>query len=356
MISRLNIRQLAEEREETLSPYAAKSRLSQGRLKPEEPCPVRTAFQRDRDRIIHSKAFRRLKHKTQVFIAPLGDHYVTRLTHTLEVSQIGRTIARALSLNEDLTEAIALGHDLGHTPFGHVGEDVLDELYHRGFRHNEQSLRVVDLLENDGCGLNLTWEVRDGIVNHSKTRAEILGRGWGKANTLEGEVCKIADIVAYINHDIGDAIRAGIITDGDLPLSAVKVLGLSHSQRVNTMVCDIIDHSWAASGQDTQGSPTIGMSPEVLEATNTLHKFLFDKVYDLRSAQEETETAREVIRLLYQYFKEHEDKVPSEYRPHSDEVEQRVVDYIAGMTDQYALRMAEELTLVKDRIKQAKLF
>ncbi len=358
MISRLNIRQLGEEREENLSPYAAKSKLSQGRLKPEEPCPIRTAFQRDRDRIIHSKAFRRLKHKTQVFIAPLGDHYVTRLTHTLEVSQIARTIARALSLNEDLTEAIALGHDLGHTPFGHVGEDVLDELYHRGFRHNEQSLRVVDLLENDGHGLNLTSEVRDGIVNHSKTRAEILGRGWGKVKTLEGEVCKIADIVAYINHDIGDAVRADLITDGDLPLSAVKVLGLSHSQRVNTMVCDIIEHSWAASGQETEaeGSPAIGMSPEVLEATNTLHKFLFDKVYDLRSAQEKTERAREVIRLLYQYFKEHEDKLPSEYRLHSDEVERRVVDYIAGMTDQYALRMAEELTLVKDKIKQSEMF
>jgi len=351
MISRLNIRQLGEEREENLSPYAAKSKLSQGRLKPEEPCPIRTAFQRDRDRIIHSKAFRRLKHKTQVFIAPLGDHYVTRLTHTLEVSQIARTIARALSLNEDLTEAIALGHDLGHTPFGHVGEDVLDELYHRGVRHNEQSLRVVDLLENDGQGLNLTSEVRDGIVNHSKTRAEILGRGWGKVKTLEGEVCKIADIVAYINHDIGDAVRADLITEGDLPLSAVKVLGLSHSQRVNTMVCDIIGFSWAASGRDTTDSPKIGMSPQILEATNTLRKFLFDRVYNLQAVQQETEKAREVIRLLYRYFNEHEDKLPSEYCLHSDETERRVVDYIAGMTDQYALRMAEELALTKGKAK-----
>ena len=347
MISQLNIRQLAEEREESLSPYAAKSRLSRGRLKPEEPCWVRTAFQRDRDRIIHCKAFRRLKHKTQVFIAPLGDHYVTRLSHTLEVSQIARTIARALNLNEDLTEAIALGHDLGHTPFGHVGEDVLNELYHQGFRHNEQSLRVVDLLEKDGQGLNLTWEVRDGIVNHSKTRIDILGEGWGKVNTLEGEVCKIADIVAYINHDIGDAIRAGIITEGDLPLSAVRVLGLSHSQRINTMVCDIIDYSWAASGRNTTGSPTIGMSPQILEATNTLRKFLFDRVYNLHAAQKETEKAREVIHLLYKYFNEHEDKLPSEYCLHGDETEQRVVDYIAGMTDQYALRIAEELALVK---------
>ncbi len=353
MINRLNIRQLAEEKEESLSPYAAKSRLSRGRLRHEEPCMVRTAFQRDRDRIIHSKAFRRLKHKTQVFIAPLGDHYVTRLTHTLEVSQIARTIARALNLNEDLTEAIALGHDLGHTPFGHVGEDVLNELYHQGFRHNEQSLRVVDLLENDGQGLNLTWEVRDGIVNHSKTRTDILGQDWGKVNTLEGEVCKIADTVAYINHDIGDAIRAGIITEGDLPLSAVKVLGISHSQRINTMVCDIIDYSWAASGREAQAqdSPKIGMSPQILEATETLRKFLFDRVYNLHADQKETEKAREVIRLLYRYFNEHEDELPSEYCLHSDETERGVVDYIAGMTDQYALRMAEELALVKGKCK-----
>jgi dGTPase len=313
---------------------------------------VRTAFQRDRDRIIHSKAFRRLKHKTQVFIAPLGDHYVTRLTHTLEVSQIARTIARALNLNEDLTEAIALGHDLGHTPFGHVGEDVLDELYHRGFRHNEQSLRVVDLLENNGYGLNLTWEVRDGIVNHSKTRTEILGQDWGKVNTLEGEICKIADTVAYINHDIGDAIRADILTEGDIPISAVKVLGLSHSQRINTMVCDIIDFSWAASGRDTTtGSPKIGMSPQILEATETLRKFLFDRVYNQQAVEKETERAREVIRLLYRYFNEHEDKLPSEYCLHSDETERRVVDYIAGMTDQYALRMAEELALTKGKAR-----
>jgi len=351
MISRLNIRQIAEEKEESLSPYAVKSKLSRGRLKPEEPCPVRTAFQRDRDRIIHCKAFRRLKHKTQVFIAPLGDHYVTRLTHTLEVSQIARTIARALNLNEDLTEAISLGHDLGHTPFGHIGEEVLNELYHQGFRHNEQSLRIVDLLENNGHGLNLTWEVRDGIVNHSKTRVDILGQGWGKVNTLEGEVCKIADTVAYINHDIGDAIRADIITENDLPLSAVTILGRFHSQRINTMVCDIIDYSWAASGYNTIDEPTIGMSPQVLEATNILHDFLFDRVYNVRSALEEAEKAREVVRLLYKHFAEHEDKLPSEYRFYSDDIEQRVVDYIAGMTDQYALRLAEELSLSKGKAK-----
>jgi dGTPase len=350
MISQLNIRQRSEEREAGLSPHAAKSRLSRGRVRPEEPCPIRTAFQRDRDRIIHSKAFRRLKHKTQVFIAPLGDHYVTRLTHTLEVSQIARTIARALALNEDLTEAIALGHDLGHTPFGHVGEDELNELYPQGFRHNEQSLRVVDRLENDGRGLNLTWEVRDGILNHSKTRLEILGPGWGKANTLEGEICKIADLVAYINHDIGDAVRAGIIAEGDLPLAAARVLGISHSARINTMVSDVIEYSWAASGINTQESPAIGMSPKVLEATDTLRRFLFERVYDIRSAQEESERAREVIRRLYKYLTEHEGKLPVEYRLYSDNIERRVVDYIAGMTDRYALRMAEELSLVKGNV------
>ena len=343
MISRLNVRQLAEEREESLSPYAVKSKQSRGRLRDEEPCPIRTAFQRDRDRIIHAKAFRRLKHKTQVFIAPQGDHYVTRLTHTLEVSQIARTIARALNLNEDLTEAIALGHDLGHTPFGHVGEEVLNELFHRGFRHNEQSRRIVDLLENDGQGLNLTWEVRDGILNHSKTRSNILGEGAGKVNTLEGEVCKITDAVAYINHDIGDAVRAGIITEGDLPISAIMGLGNSRSLRINTMVGDIIEQSWAIRGDNSIASPAIRMSPQVLEATNTLREFLFQRVYNRHAAREEAETAREVIRRLYQYFNEHEDKLPPEYALYSNEAEQRVVDYIAGMTDQYASRLAKEL-------------
>jgi len=356
MIGRLNIRQLAEEREESLSPHAAKSRLSRGRDRDEEPCPIRTAFQRDRDRIIHSNAFRRLKHKTQVFISPLGDHYVTRLTHTLEVSQIARTIARALNLNEDLTEAIALGHDLGHTPFGHIGEDVLNELYHRGFKHNEQSLRVVELLEKDGMGLNLTWEVRDGIVNHSKERTDILGKGRGKASTLEGRICQLADAVAYINHDIVDAIRADIISDGDLPISAVKILGLSHSQRVNTMVCDIIQSSWAASGRDgeAEGQPAIEMSPPILEASNNLRRFLFERVYDEKDRG--TAHTREVIRLLYGYFTEHADKLPPEYRAHSDEVERGVVDYIAGMTDHYAQRMAEDLALLKGKAKQGEMF
>jgi len=339
------IRQLIEQREEHLSPYAVKSRLSQGRAKYEPPCATRTAFQRDRDRIIHSKAFRRLKHKTQVFIAPLGDHYVTRLTHTLEVSQIARTIARALNLNEDLTEAIALGHDLGHTPFGHVGEDVLNELYHAGFRHNEQSLRVVDLLEKDGQGLNLTWEVRDGILNHSKPRGDVMGEEWGEVSTLEGEVVKIADIVAYINHDIGDAIRAGIITEGALPLAAIMALGISHSQRINTMVTDIIDSSWAVSGYDKMLTepPHIKMSPEIKQATSTLREFLFQRVYNVKSAEEESERAREVLCRLYRHFIDHEEAMPREYLAYSDNVERRVVDYIAGMTDHYALRLAEDI-------------
>ncbi len=346
MIERLNVRQLTEAREENLSPYAAKSKLSRGRLKPEEPCPIRTAFQRDRDRIIHCKSFRRLKHKTQVFIAPLGDHYVTRLTHTLEVAQIARTIARALNLNEDLSEAIALGHDLGHTPFGHVGEEVLNELYHHGFKHNEQSLRVIDVLENEGRGLNLTWEVRDGILNHSKARADIMGEGSDKTSTLEGEVCKLADAIAYINHDIADAIRAGIITERDLPLSAITVLGNSHSQRINTMVCDIVENSWAVRGCgiiNKSENVAITLGSQVRAAANDLRNFLFQRVYDFQATGVESQRAQGVVRLLYRYFSEHNEKLPADYRPGSNEIERGVVDYIAGMTDQFALRLAEEV-------------
>ncbi|GAH33721.1 unnamed protein product, partial [marine sediment metagenome] len=328
--------QQMEEREESLSPYAVKSKFSRGRLRWEEPCPIRTCFQRDRDRIIHSKAFRRLKHKTQVFIAPLGDHYVTRLTHTLEVSQIARTISRALNLNEDLSEAIALGHDLGHTPFGHIGEEVLNELYPGGFRHNEQSLRVVDLLEKDGQGLNLTWEVRDGILKHSKGEADILGEEWEDMSTLEGQVCKLADIIAYVNHDIGDAIRAGIISENDLPEQAVKILGHTHSQRINTLVCDVVNCSWA--------KPIISMSPEVIRATNSLRQFLFEKVYKPSLATKEAAKARKTLHLLYSYFLKHEDKLPPEFASPDDTGERKVVDYIAGMTDQYALRLAEEIS------------
>jgi dGTPase len=344
VIEKVKIRQMIEEREENLSPHAIRSRLSRGRERHEPSDPVRTAFQRDRDRIIHSKSFRRLKHKTQVFIAPPGDHYVTRLTHTLEVSQIARTIARALNLNEDLTEAIALGHDLGHTPFGHVGEDVLDELYSEGFQHNEQSLRVVDVLENEGRGLNLTYEVRDGIVNHSKSGVAVLGEDWGEVGTGEGEVVKIADMVAYINHDIGDAIRAGILKESDLPAEAANILGNTHSQRINSMVSDIIESSWdIRSVSLTESRPPVKMSPAVLGAANTLRDFLFERVYLPRSAGEESKQAERVLRNLYRYFLEHEDKMPEEYRRPGDSVARRAVDYIAGMTDQYAMGLVEEL-------------
>lgn len=333
---------MIEENEENLSPHASKSRLTRGRQRPEEPDPIRTVFQRDRDRIIHSLAFRRLKHKTQVFIAPRGDHYVTRLTHTLEVSQIARTIARALNLNEDLTEAIALGHDLGHTPFGHVGEQVLNKLYDRGFRHNEQSFRVVDFLENKGQGLNLTWEVKDGILNHSKSAAGVLDN-WDKVSTVEGEVVRVADIVAYVNHDIDDAIRADIISESDLPQSVLATLGRSRSQRINAMVCDIIQCSWPVRAARLFTSPAIKMSPNVIEVTECLRCFLFECVYDPQSVGKEARHARGVLHRLYRYFTRHEDELPAELDNKQDSVERRAVDYIAGMTDQFATNLARRL-------------
>ncbi len=321
----MDIRQRLEEREDTLSPYAMKSRLSRGRMVEEEPCSMRTCFQRDRDRILHSKSFRRLKHKTQVFITPLGDHFVTRLTHTLEVSQIARSIARSLNLNEDLAEAISLGHDLGHTPFGHVGEEVLDELLPFGFRHSEQSLRVVDVLEN----LNLTYEVREGILKHSKGRKRILE--WpNDISTLEGEICRLSDVIAYLNHDVDDAIRAGIITPSDLPSEATHTLGISRSQRINTFVKDIIFSSSAGK---------LDMSPPVLEAANLLHEFLFQRVYSVSANCTEAHRSRRILRLLYQYFNSHPEKLPPGYQG-----EEGTVDYIAGMTDQYAISQAKDIS------------
>jgi dGTPase len=338
-----SIRQMLEEKEELLSPFASKSKLSRGRLRPEISSPVRLEFQRDRDRIIHCNSFRRLKHKTQVFIAPIGDHYVTRLTHTLEVSQIARTISRALNLNEDLAESISLGHDLGHTPFGHTGEEVLNEVFASGFRHNEQSLRIVDFLENNGRGLNLTWEVRDGIVNHSKTRVtEILGSAWGKSGTVEGEVCKIADVVAYINHDIDDAIRAHIIAEEQLPPAAANLLGHSRSERINTMVCDIIE---------TSEMPSILMSDNIREATQNLLEFLYERVYIFSSAQPDAENARTVVRSLYQFFTQNPELLPPEFGGYDDSVERKTVDYIASMTDQFALRKAIEIGLLADPLE-----
>jgi dGTPase len=274
----------------------------------------------------------------------LGDHYVTRLTHTLEVSQIARTIARALNLNEDLTEAIALGHDLGHTPFGHIGEEVLDELYPSGFRHNEQSLRVVDLLEKEGQGLNLSWEVRDGILKHSKGQSELLGEKWGDADSLEGQMCSIADIVAYINHDVEDSMRAGIIAQNDLPDLVIATLGHTHSQRINTLVCDIVNYSWPVSSHGNLTKPSVGMSPEILRAVNILRQFLFDKVYNPSLAREEAVKAKQVLYLLYSHFLKHEEELPPELASLPDSTERRVTDYIAGMTDQYALRLAGEIS------------
>lgn len=343
-MTNLYVRQRIEESEKDLSPYATKSRLSQGRIKPEDPCPLRTVFQRDRDRIIYSNAFRRLKHKTQVFIAPLNDHYVTRLTHTLEVSQIARTISKSLSFNEDLTEAIALGHDLGHTPFGHLGEEILNKLCPEGFRHNEQSLRIVEVIEKYGQGLNLTWEVRDGILNHSKSYIDILGEGWSDVGTVEGQVVKIADIVAYINHDTSDAIRSGVITERDLPKRIVMPLGKSPSERINTLVIDIVTHALETISQENPQTLIIGMSPQILKAANDLREFLFDKVYNSKLAIVDKDKATEVVHVLFTYFLNHPEKLPEEYDFREDSIERKVTDYIAGMTDEYAVRTASEIS------------
>ncbi|MEW6572935.1 MAG: deoxyguanosinetriphosphate triphosphohydrolase [Bacillota bacterium] len=323
----MRLREYQEELEDRiLSPYACKSRDTKGRREEEEPCSVRTAFQRDRDRIIHSKSFRRLKHKTQVFIIPEGDHYRTRLTHTLEVAQIARTIARALRLNEDLTEAIGLGHDLGHTPFGHTGEEALAAVY-PGFNHNEQSLRVVELLEG-GKGLNLTFEVRDGIVNHT---------GPNRPVTLEGQVVKVADRIAYINHDIDDSLRGGILTQADLPRDCLDILGYHHRDRINTMVLDLIRTSW--------DQPEIRMGPEVKYAMDKLRAFLFDRVYLGSEAKREEAKARHVVQYLFQYFVASPDALPIEYRQKVPDfgLNRVVCDYIAGMTDRYAVAQFERL-------------
>ncbi|HAI20409.1 MAG TPA: deoxyguanosinetriphosphate triphosphohydrolase [Clostridiales bacterium UBA8153] len=303
-----------------LAGHAAFSQASRGRRRPEPPCPVRTAFQRDRDRIIHSKAFRRLKYKTQVFLFPEGDHFRTRLTHTLEVAQVARTIARALDLNEDLTEAIALGHDLGHTPFGHAGERVLNSLVPGGFRHNEQSLRVVDELERDG-GLNLTAEVRDGILNHC---------GDLTASTWEGRVVHLADRTAYINHDLDDAVRSQILAEDDLPRDCRAVLGVTHSQRIATMVLDIIEHSRDAPW------PTLGQ--EVGEAARRLREFLFERVYvDSPAKREESKAERLLERLYHHYLEAPAGLFGGKGLPAGTDPVRAVTDYLAGMTDRYAV-------------------
>lgn len=322
---------------EILSPKACLSANTKGRERPEAPHPLRTAFQRDRDRIIHSKSFRRLKHKTQVFLAPFGDHYRTRLTHTLEVSQIARTIARALRLNEDLTEAIALGHDLGHTPFGHAGEETLAKLIPGGFRHAEQSLRVVEKLEWDGKGLNLTFEVRDGIFKHSKGRGEILEEEKEHMPlTLEGEVVRVSDVIAYVNHDIDDARRAGIIEEKDVPSRLIKLLGKYPALRIDKMVEDVVETSLKT------GAEKIAMSKDILEAVVELRDFLYERVYFGTSSREELEKTKKILTDMYEYFLENPKDYIKPY-PKRDALEKRVTDFIAGMTDRYALSLYEKI-------------
>lgn len=324
----MNLRVITEDREyEILADYAQKSRETKGRRFPEELCNLRTEFQRDRDRIIHSKAFRRLKHKTQVFLSPEGDHYRTRLTHTLEVSQIARTIAHALCLNEDLTEAIALGHDLGHTPFGHMGEKVLNRICPLGFKHNEQSLRVVDVLEKNGK-LNLTWEVRDGILCHTGSK---------QASTLEGRIVALADKVAYINHDIDDAIRGGVLTEEDIPKAFTEVLGEKHSKRIDTLIWAIIRAS--------KDKAEIAMEPEIYDAMMGLRSFMFEHVYVASAPQREEQKAIGIIEGLYHYYIEHPEAIPGNTNPNPTEEEVQLLtrDYIAGMSDRYAVAKYTEL-------------
>jgi dGTPase len=332
----MNVRLRLEERERCyLSPWATKVAESRGRVYPETECEIRTAFQRDRDRIVHCKAFRRLKHKTQVFISPEGDHYRTRLTHTLEVAQIARTIARALSLNEDLTEAIALAHDLGHPPFGHSEEEALDQLWNPpGFRHNEQSLRTVELLEIRSPtyhGLNLTWEVRDGVLNHTWNA--------GKPSTLEGEVVRLADRIAYLNHDVDDAVRAGILREDALPADVRHTLGPTVSVRIDLMVKDVI--------RESLDSPEVRMSDGVSVAMSSLRQFMFERVYIGSDVKREEGKARRLLQSLCTHYVEHPEDLEADHSgPVSGEETQRaVIDFVAGMTDRYAVALYERLFL-----------
>lgn len=331
----MNIRESIEAWEsQYLSPYASLSKNTKGRDVKQELCDIRPEYQRDRDRILHSKAFRRLKHKTQVFLAPEGDHYRTRLTHTLEVAQIARTIAKALRLNEDLTEAIALGHDLGHTPFGHSGEAILNSICESGFAHYKQSLRVVEVLEKKGKGLNLTWEVRDGILNH---------RTEGHPSTLEGHIVRLSDKIAYINHDIDDAIRGKILTEEELPREYTDILGNSVRDRLNTTIHDIIYNS--------QDKPEIIMSPGMEKAVKGLRIWMFEHVYRNDIPKKEEGKAQQLIVSLYEYYMKHTDELPEEYlfmMKTRDEKKERIVcDYIAGMSDSYAIDKFEELFVPK---------
>ena len=327
----MTIREQLELREmDYLSPYATKSKESLGRKREEPECDLRPVFQRDRDRILHSKSFRRLKQKTQVFLLPKGDHYRTRLTHTLEVSQNARTIAKALRLNEDLVEAISLGHDLGHTPFGHAGERALNEVCPNGFKHNEQSVRVVEFLEKEGRGLNLTKEVLDGILTHQTA---------GDPMTLEGQVVRLSDKIAYVNHDIDDAIRGGILSEADIPPKFRKILGNSTKERLNTITHDVIINS--------MDQPKVQMSEEVGEAMKGLRRFMFENVYRNPVAKQEENKAIDMVKNLYNYYMEHFEKLPGEYlrimQLNGDSKEQAICDYIAGMTDNYAVKVFQEI-------------
>jgi dGTPase len=343
-----SIREQLEQRErEILSPQASKSADSKGRVRREDEDPIRPAFQRDRDRIIHTKAFRRLKHKTQVFFSPAGDHYRTRLTHTLEVAQIARTIAKVLRLHEELTEAIALGHDLGHTPFGHAGERVLSDLVPGGFNHYEQSLRIVDVLENDRHGLNLTWEVRDGIARHSKGKfgMPVGAPSEHRASTIEGQVARVADIVAYVNHDIDDAVRAGILSESALPQPAVALLGHSSSARIGGLVTDVVHQTLAADVTE------IRMSDHVLEALITLRSFLFDAVYENQAATAEFKKAAGILGGLWERVRERPEDFLDLRTVEAEGVDVAAQDFLAGMTDRYAVRLFEELFIPKPWIE-----
>ena len=326
----MTLRQQMEQQEhQQLDQRAAFADETRGRLRPSEENDVRTCYQRDVDRIVHCKAFRRLMHKTQVFLQPEGDHYRTRMTHTIEVSRIARAIARALNLNQDLTEAIAMGHDLGHTPFGHAGEVALSDAMGQPFRHNEQSLRVVDILENEGAGLNLTYEVRMGILGHTS--------GSRVPETLEGRIVGRADQIAYVNHDIDDAIRAGILTNEDIPKSIARILGNTHSQRINTLVCDAIETSREAGD--------IRLSPQVDKALADLRSFMFERVYRNPVAKGEEVKAKDMLRRLYEYYYKHPEAIPEDFQPQLsfDGMERTICDYIAGMTDNYAVDKYTEL-------------
>jgi dGTPase len=345
----LSVRETIEQRElEYLSPYSCPSVRTRGRSVPEEPCPIRTAFQRDRNRIVYCKAFRRLKYKTQVFLAPTGDHYRTRLTHTLEVSEIARTLGRALFLNEDLLEAIAHGHDLGHTPFGHAGEAVLNELMHGGFSHSRQSLRVVDVLENDGMGLNLTYEVRDGILKHSKGYGEVLpASGKGMPETAEGCVVRYADIIAYLAHDLDDAIRSGVIAEADIPAACQEVLGKNHSRRIVSMIQGVL------AGTAPQGGHLVfGVAERSGQAMQELRQFLYDNVYRAEQVHNEFVKASKILRELFGYFMENQALLDSTMGTYAEStsLERRVGDFVASMTDRYAQDMYQKIFWPKTRV------